>query len=358
MGLDKLSKRQTVRNALRAAVAAAALSGASAEAQDAHVLSPTHVSRSEPIVSSERLDVAVRYLERALAPGGLFAKKLSDPRTSREEADRILKYVHQVIQQFEVLQVVKEQYASQKEALLRVPPPAKYFHGSGPRTFTSFDEKGKEYRHLCHGYYVALNGESYFATANHCVVGTTEEAQFVKLGPNNEDVAVQFLNDYRGPALTLDPNLDDATAQGKMVLVQGEKDSQKIVRLSFLIKMSPALYKKIHPNALPGADWLSEQAATNFMLIMQHGDSTADMNGRLLPQGLSGAVASVWVNGGYRAIGPFFAVRNMDPKTVTDTGLNSAMGYVVGIDALKSACHKARALADAPGWVARIKANR
>lgn len=173
------------------------------------------------------------------------------------------------------------------------------------------------------------------------------------------DIAVRYEPQYRGQALTLDPTLSDKDIQGKMVVLQGERKGEPFMRVSFLIKMSPALYRKIFKASSESGGWIASQFASTFMMPLQRGDATMRDDRSLPAQGMSGAVAAPWVRGGYRASGPFFGtVHWSNVPNAEQVGLSSAMGFVQGIDVLKDACNKARTLADAPGWVTRIRDER
>ncbi len=364
MGLDRLSKRKTVRNAFRAAVAAAALSGApDVQAQTKgdlrHSESVHAKTRPEMVVSPEGLDEAIRDVENGLAPGGRYSRIFDDPNSSLEAAGRVLRYINRVIEHLEVAQHFPDMYGDQTETLRRKVPPLSHFHGATSVKFHARLKDGGVKESHCGGYHVALNGESFFATAKHCVEGKLEENQFFTPGYNVADIAVRYEPHYRGPALTLDTSLSDKDVQGKMVVLQGKRLGKPLMRISFLIKMSPILYQKIFKTSPDARDWLSSQFASTFMMPLQPGDATKNDDGTLPAQGMSGAVVAPWVRGGYRASGPFFGTVHWSSVPNTQQkGLSSAMGFVQGVDVLKDACNKARSLSEAPGWVTRIKENR
>ncbi len=354
--------RKAARNALHAAVAAASL----AVASDSHareVVSPhstTHesvrtTSRSEMTVTPETLDRAVLDLEQKLAPGGLFARALENPKTSVEEVDAILRYINKVTEHLEVLQRIPSAYPGQNESQTRRIPPKEYFHGTSSVVFHDLSVNGTPQPRYCGGYYIAFSGSSYFTTAKHCVDGTVEESQFFTPGYDTADIAVRFEPNYHGPALVLDPKVSDDTIQGKMVAIQGERVGKPFTRISFLIRMSPVLYEKIFRESPGTHGWLSSQVASSFMIPLQPGDATPNDDKSLPPQGMSGAVVAPWIHGGYRASGPFFGTRSLPTVPAQNQyGISSAMGFVVGVDALREACNQARALNDASGWVTKI----
>lgn len=371
--------------ALRAAIAGVSILAPDAMAADNthRQLSHTETSQSESVgkkiketipayISPEQLDASIRDVEMRLAPGGGFAKKLEDPRTSRAEVDKILTYINKVIEQIEIMKVMPEQYHNQKEAQKRRVPPKKYFHGSGAQTFHTIDTDGTEKPLACSGYYVSFGGNSYFATANHCVEGTKEQPQFVTLGYEKADIAVRFEPAYMGPALAIDESLTDADLQGRMTVIQGTRLGVPFTRTSFLIKMSEPLYEKtMGASHTLDKTWLSRQAASTFVMLMQPGDSTRDFQGIAPPQGMSGSNVGAWVSGGYRAGLTFYGIRILDEhqSALPQTGLNSPMGLVAGIDALKDVCAEARAKyydaqnrfteeAVGGGWTTRVKDNR
>lgn len=369
MGLEKLSKRKTIRNALRAAVAAASIAGVPGDVQaqskkpDTAGVSYTKSERNKPRleirVAPERLDEAIKDIETKLAPGGLFARAFENPATSREEVDTILRYINRTIEHLEVLQNFSDMYGDQKEALERKVPPREYFRGTTSVKFNKYTEGGIIKPSYCGGYYMAMNGGSFFVTAKHCVEGTLEENQFFAPGYDVADIAVRYEPEYRGPALTLDPSISDKDIQGRMVVLQGKRVDTPFRRVSFLIRMSPALYKKIFNESPETGNWMSSQFASTFMMPLQPGDATINDDRSLPAQGMSGAVVAPWIRGGYRASGPFFGtVHWSSVPGAQQVGLSSAMGFVQGIDVIKKACNQARALHSAPGWVTRIKDKR
>lgn len=360
--------RKALRNALRVAVAGATLATPlDSQARDAgpqqsktQVSESVHTkSRAEMTVTPEALDRAIANIEEKFAPGGLWARAFENPATTREEVDRILRYVNQVLPHLEVLQHFSSLYPGQSEALRRKVPPKEYFHGTASVVFHERSREGGTRPRHCGGYYIALDGASFFATAKHCVDGTVEEPQFFSPGYNAGDIALRYEPEYRGPALTLDPTLTDKDIQGKMVALQGERLGEPFMRVSFLIRMSPELYKKIFNESPQANDWLSSQFASTFMMPLQPGDATMNSDGSLPAQGMSGAVVAPWIRGAYRASGPFFGTVHLSAvPPERQVGLSSAKGFVVGVDALKDACNRARALQSAPGWVTRINDER
>ena len=356
-----------MRDALRVAVASATLSAVDVSAQGTE-LGFAHQSQGESVyakrgsekkVSPEQLDEAIRDLENKLAPGGLFTKTLANPDSSRDEVEQILRYINRTIEHLEVLQYFPDMYGGQKEALNRKVPPAESFRGTTSVQFHKYGEGGRIELSHCGGYYIAMNGASFFVTAKHCVEQTLEENQFFAPGYDVADIAVRYEPEYAGPALTLDSGLTDNDIQGKMVVLQGQRIGKPFMRVSFLVRMSPALFEKIFKTSSNDGNWISSQIASTFMMPLQPGDATKNEDTSLPAQGMSGAVVAPWVRGGYRASGPFFGtVHWNNVPNAQQVGLSSAMGFVQGIDVLKDACNKARALGDAPGWVTRIRDRR
>lgn len=326
--------------------------------------SPEEAKSAEAIQSAMRpedLDRSILDLETKLAPGGSFALRLNDPETSAEEVDWIFRYVNRVLDHVEIRAVMPEQYVDQKEAQKRAVPPKEQFHGTSEVRFTKIVNEKAE-RHICHGYYVSFGGASYYATANHCIAGTTEANNFVPLGTEKRDIAVRYEPYYQGGAVVLDEFLTDADIQGRMMAIQGERLGKPFTRSSFLIKMNEDLYRKVFDKPSEKDGWLGAQFASTFMCLLQPGDSSLDWTGHAPPQGMSGSMVAVWRDG-YRAAGTFYGIRVLN-RPGPQTGLNSPMGFVVGINALKDACARARAqhendigrpAEETAGWITRIQ---
>lgn len=374
-----------LRDALNAALAGAALLAGTPGTPHADTISGLNTAKKnledvhektqstiQAAVRPENLDDSIRDLETKLSPGGSFARKLENPTTSIEEVDWILRYVNKVVEHLKEMSIMPQQYVGQTEAGIRTVPPLENFRGTVPMTLIAIDAEGKEKKRICSGSYMALGGASYFVTARHCIEGTTIEKQFTTLPYEEGDIAVRYEPEYQGPAISLNESYTDRDLQGKMAAIQGTKNGKPFTRVSFLIKMSEPLFQKLIGDAKAQASWLPPLMAKSFMLPLLPGDATLGADRSAPPLGMSGSRVSPWIDGAFRAGPPFFGANMLEYEDATGSrgiekrdqkGINSPMGFVASLDAMKKACARAREEHEnarrphegAPdGWIARI----
>lgn len=338
----ELSRRGLLKFAIKAPLAlAAAKLGFSAD----------DAAAAKRIQSAERAEDiwrSIEDLEKKLAPGGSFARKLGDPNTDPGQVDWIFRYIQAVQEKMELVNFFGEHSDIDPRALRRAAPPLAHFHGMKPRDF-SLREKasdGRKRTRRCMGYYLSFGGdENFYVTNRHCVEGTTEEGSFVTLGDAGEDIAVMYEPGYRGPALMMDREMTDRDLEGRMMVMRSlDRNNTDTWRISFLIKMNPVLYEKIFKQRPRG---LGTAFADSFVFIMRGGDSTPDRAGMIPPQGQSGSPILVWFgtpeSGGYRVALTFFGARVLGADCIENgRGMCAPLGSAVGIDALKALCASAK----------------